>query len=343
VDWPSRALRALNIDNDALAAHRQGIRLRFSWLAVMALTPFTLLHLLSANWRMFLVNLVISSIMAVNALALQRGRAPPLPFWGLCCLMIGGIFASVRLQGSYGVFWAFPALFMFFFVLPRRQAMALSGVLLVITATTAAVALGLPLAARVLMSLGFTLVMINVVLNVVGELQQALVTQAITDPLTGAFNRRHLSEHLGRRVAPAGEPGPAPASPDHALLLIDIDHFKQINDEHGHDAGDAVLCRLVEVVEARKRSGDLLFRTGGEEFMLLLPQATPEAALRVAEELRQRVAEAELLPGRSITVSIGVSALAPGHDAEAWIKAADQALYKAKRHGRNRVVVAELA
>ena len=151
------------------------------------------------------------------------------------------------------------------------------------------------------------------------------------------------SEHLDRRVAPAKVQMMVQDHPANALLLIDVDHFKRINDEHGHDVGDAVLCRLVEVVSTRKRSGDLLFRTGGEEFVLLLPQTLPEAALRVAEDLRQRLAQAELLPGRSVTVSIGVSALAPGQTAKAWTKAADQALYEAKRQGRNCVVVAEPA
>ena len=194
---------ALNIDNDALAAHRDGIRLRFSWLAAMALLPFTLLHLFSANWVLFAMNLGLSGVMALNGLALQRGRAPVLPFWVLCGLMIAGIFTSVRLQGSFGVFWSYPALFMFFFVLPRRQAMGLALVLLAVTTGTATVSLGVPLASRVLMSLGFTLAMIHVVLNVVGRLQQALVTQAITDPLTGAYNRRHLQVLLGERVAPS--------------------------------------------------------------------------------------------------------------------------------------------
>lgn len=146
------------------------------------------------------------------------------------------------------------------------------------------------------MSLGFTLAMIHIVLNVVGTLQQALVTQAITDPLSGAFNRRHLQTHLGERVAP-----PAADADAHALLL---------------------------------------FRTGGEEFVLLLPRATPEAALRVAENLRQRLAQTELLAGYPVTVSIGLSTLAPGQTAEAWLKAADTALYEAKRQGRNRVLLA---
>ncbi len=346
--WLSRARLALNIDNDALAAHRAGIRLRFSWLAAMALLPFTLLHLFTAHWLLFAMNLGLSSTMALNALALRRGRAPVLPFWVLCTLMIAGIFTSVRLQGSFGVFWSYPALFMFFFVLPRRQAMGLALVLLAVTTGTATVSLGVPLAARVLMSLGFTLAMIHVVLNVVGQLQQSLVTQAITDPLTGAYNRRHLQVLLGERVAlPPAAPGAAPerttpAADDAppALLLIDIDHFKRINDTHGHDTGDVVLCRLVMAINARKRIGDLLFRTGGEEFVLLLQRTPPEAALRVAEDLRQRLAQTELLAGQTITVSIGLSTLAAGQTAEAWVKAADTALYEAKRQGRNRVVLA---
>jgi diguanylate cyclase (GGDEF)-like protein len=338
MQWLSRARSALNIDNDALAAHRHGICLRLSRLGALALLPFTLLHLVNANWIVFAVNLVLSSVMAANAWSLQRGRGPAMPFWVLCCLMIGGVFASVRLQGSYGVLWAYPALFMFFFVLPRRQAMALALVLLGVTTATATVSLGMPLALRLLMSMGFTLVMIHTVLNVVGELQRALVEQAITDPLTGAYNRRHLQARLGERVAPS-----AGADIDHALLLIDIDHFKRINDQHGHDAGDAVLCRLVAAVDARKRAGDLLFRTGGEEFVLLLPHTAPEAALHVAEDLRVRLSQAELLPGATLTVSIGVSALTSGQTAAAWIKAADTALYEAKRQGRNRVVVAEPA
>ena len=303
---------------------------------------------MTANWILFAVNLALSSAMAAHACSLQRGRRPVLPLWALCCFMIGGVATSIGLQGNYGMLWAYPALFMFFFVLPRRQAMALAVVLMGVSTASATVSLGMPLATRLLVSMTMmvTLEMIHVVLNVLGQLQQALVEQANTDPLTGAYNRRHLQARLGERLAltgAAGEPTPEEARGDNALLLIDIDHFKLVNDRHGHDAGDAVLCRLVAAVSARKRSGDLLFRTGGEEFVLLLPKTTPAAALRVAEDLRLRLSQAELMPGQTVTVSIGVSALTQGQTAEAWVKAADVALYAAKQQGRNRVVVAEAA
>jgi diguanylate cyclase (GGDEF)-like protein len=276
--------------------------------------------------------------MLSNVWALKRGRAPVVPFWTLGFVMVAAACASVLAQGLNGVVWAYPALFMFFFVLPRGLAMALGLVLLASVTAASTVSLGWPLAARVFMSLGFVLIMINVVLNVVGELQCALMAQAITDPLTGAYNRRHMQEHLAQHVAPTGR-----ATTGDALLAIDIDHFKRINDEHGHAVGDGVLCRLVTAIHTRKRSGDLLFRTGGEEFVLLLPRTSLPAAQGVAEELRQRLAQAELMPGEAITVSIGVSALVPGQSVDAWLQAADAALYDAKRQGRNRVVVAQAA
>ncbi len=125
-----------------------------------------------------------------------------------------------------------------------------------------------------------------------------------------------------------------------ALLAIDIDHFKQVNDRHGHDVGDDVLRKLVAAVSSRKRRSDMLFRTGGEEFVLLLPRVTREDALVIAEALRLRLAQADLLPNELVTVSIGVSALHAGQSPQAWCKSADNALYEAKRAGRNRVVMA---
>jgi len=335
MQWIRRAGLALNIDRDALAAHRDGICLRFSQLGALALIPFALLHLVHANWLMFAVNLALSSAMAANVWSLKHRARAALPFWLLCVATIAGVLIAAYFQGSHGVLWSYPVLFMFFFVLPRRQAVALAAVLLASVTAVATVTLGSALSTRLLMSLGVTLAMIHVVLNVVGDLQQALVAQTITDPLTGAWNRRHLQTHLGAHGLPAAA---APAG--HALLLIDIDHFKRVNDRHGHDAGDLVLCRLVAAVNARKRQGDLLFRTGGEEFVLLLPQTPRDAALQVAEDLRQRLGEAELLPGQAVTVSIGVSTLQPGQTGQAWVKSADNALYEAKRRGRNRVVEA---
>lgn len=335
VDILAKIGAALHFDNDALADYRDRIGLHLSGLTAALILPFVVLHLLAGRWTMALVNFTLVAVLVLNAWALRQGRRPLVPFWALCCLLIGGSATSVLMQGVVGIFWAYPALFICYFLLPRRVAGVLSLVLLVTVSASSATVLGLPVALRVFASMVFVLVMINVVLNVIGELQQTLVTQAITDPLTGAYNRRHLQTHLLQLVVPAEA-----AQPTDALLAIDIDHFKQVNDRHGHDVGDAVLCKLVAAVASRKRRSDLLFRTGGEEFMLLLPRVSSEAALGIAEALRQRLAQADWLPSEPVTVSIGVSPLHAGQSPQAWVKSADNALYEAKRAGRNRVVMA---
>jgi diguanylate cyclase (GGDEF)-like protein len=328
--------RVFHPDNDALAPYRDRIGMQLSGLSATLLLPFGVVHALNGRWLLAGMNIALITTLVLNAWSLRQGRRPTVPFWLLICLLIVGVCTSVRLQGTLGLLWSYPALFICYFLLARRLALPLSLILVTSVSVIGSATLGASLGLRVLASQAFVLVMINVVLNVIAELQQALVAQAITDPLTGAYNRRHLQTQLEQLVAPTD-----PTRPADVLLAMDVDHFKQVNDRHGHDVGDEVLRRLVATVSTRKRRGDLLFRTGGEEFMLLLPRVTHEAAVTIAESLRQLLAQAELLPGETITVSIGVATLRAGQTPQAWIKRADQALYQAKRSGRNRVVVAE--
>ena len=163
-----------------------------------------------------------------------------------------------------------------------------------------------------------------------------LSVQALRDPLTGVDNRRALFTCLRDLLAQ-----PAPAQP-HALLLVDLDHFKRVNDSRGHPAGDAVLvavaARLARALGARGR----LARLGGEEFAIVLASAGHDAALDLAEELRDAVAEVAVPgivePGQ-VTASIGV-ALYDGQGLDDWMRAVDRALYAAKARGRNCVVEA---
>jgi diguanylate cyclase (GGDEF)-like protein len=125
------------------------------------------------------------------------------------------------------------------------------------------------------------------------------------------------------------------------MLALDLDHFKRVNDTWGHAAGDAVLCHLVELAQGLIRSTDLLGRTGGEEFSVLLPDTSPEAVLAMAERLRERVAGTPAaFEGLHIPISLSIGAsLIDAHDADAdaVLARADEALYAAKEGGRNRV------
>ncbi|MBB5202904.1 diguanylate cyclase (GGDEF)-like protein [Inhella inkyongensis] len=159
--------------------------------------------------------------------------------------------------------------------------------------------------------------------------------EAATDALTGLLNRRSLDALLQ-----AGLSGPVPRQM--ALLMLDIDHFKQINDRHGHACGDAALRAFADRVRAQLRDGDHCARYGGEEFVVLLPGASRERAVEIAERLRLAVQGQPLLsqPLVDNTVSIGVSVVAPMDQPAHLLERADAALYRAKSEGRNRVCVA---
>ena len=161
---------------------------------------------------------------------------------------------------------------------------------------------------------------------------QALERQALTDPLTGAFNRRHLDACLRAAVERRTRFGESAC-----LVSFDVDRFKDINDRLGHATGDAVLKALVVVARRRARTLDTLFRTGGEEFALLLPGTSLLDGIRVAEQLRALVMASRLIDGHPISISAGVSELRDGETPLDWIVDADRALYCAKNGGRNRV------
>jgi two-component system, cell cycle response regulator len=168
---------------------------------------------------------------------------------------------------------------------------------------------------------------------------QTSIEMAITDALTGLFNRRYMENHLGTLIEQATARGKPLA-----VMVLDIDYFKSINDSHGHDAGDDVLRDFALRVKRSIRGIDLACRVGGEEFVIVMPETDMAVAAMVAERLRRRIA-AEPFPISQgsqrlpVTLSIGIAALRGQDDnAAALIKRADQALYRAKRDGRNRVV-----
>ena len=162
---------------------------------------------------------------------------------------------------------------------------------------------------------------------------------AMSDPLTGLMNRRAFGDFAARmdrrRVG---------ARSAMALLVLDLDHFKLVNDRHGHEVGDRLLKAFADVSEANVRPSDQLFRMGGEEFCFVLPETSLREAVDIAERIRQAVAASSVdTPGGEVaaTVSIGIAATQFAIDVDVLLAAADAAVYEAKSRGRNRVVVAE--
>ncbi len=167
---------------------------------------------------------------------------------------------------------------------------------------------------------------------------QMSIEMAITDALTGLYNRRYMETHVGTLVEQAASRG-KPLT----VLVLDIDYFKSINDTHGHDAGDDVLREFAMRIRKSIRGIDLACRYGGEEFVVVMPETDLAVATIVAERLRRRIAS-EPFPIQQgaraieVTISVGIAGLGGADNAASVLKRADQALYRAKRDGRNRVV-----
>jgi diguanylate cyclase (GGDEF)-like protein len=175
------------------------------------------------------------------------------------------------------------------------------------------------------------------------QVQDELERQAHTDSLTGLANRghfMHLAETELARSVRYGSP--------YGVLLLDIDHFKAVNDEYGHESGDLVLQALAAILRRILREVDIIGRIGGEEFAILLPETDSTEVPEVAERLRRAVAERDITIGHNlslcITVSIGVALLSVNSNhLDHILRQADEALYRAKKNGRNRVCIAKIS
>jgi diguanylate cyclase (GGDEF)-like protein len=329
-------LAAPGIGRDVLGEYRDRIMFPMAVCASGLLLPFLVYDLAIGRRFLALVLALVILPLSIDAFALWRGGRPPVAYGWLLLPVAAAIATSLREHGVHGAMWCYPAIVFCYFVLPGWQATAGAASLVAMASVLVQQILGTPTMLRFATSAAMSIVFLNIILGVVGQLQRKLYEQATTDPLTGALNRRQMAESLGEAIEHArrGNHGVC-------LLLFDLDHFKAVNDRHGHAVGDQVLQRIVALVHERARRTDRLFRLGGEEFALLLPRTRAADALRVAEQLRLRVAHADWPSRAAVTVSLGVAELRPAQTQEAWLKAADDALYRAKAAGRNRTCVAD--
>ena len=301
----------------------------------LGVAPFAVTRWLAGDWPIAIIDTIIVAAFAVLGTYIYRTRKVRGASLLIAVLCVTGTLITVQMRGPHQVYWAYPALMTCFYLLKTREAIAL-------TLTMAAV-LFVQLVGEVnFFRVGAILVTLLVtgafaasfaVLN--NRQHEQLLRLATRDPLTGAGNRRAFLSKLSQAIA-AFERSRRPSS----LVLFDIDHFKQINDAHGHRAGDEILRRFAQRVESRIRLTDGLYRIGGEEFVVVIDGQGIETAARLAEELRERIEATDVLPGVSITVSVGVAEIRERESHEAWLQRADEAMYAAKRQGRNRVRVA---
>lgn len=235
--------------------------------------------------------------------------------------------------GISATFWCYPTVLLFYFMMSERQAWV-SNIVFVVTI--------LPLSWFLLerhevIRLSGTLILVSayaaIFLRVISKLYSERCQQATTDALTGLYNRTLLEDFLEQAIHQANR-----TDSTYTLISMDIDFFKKINDELGHDIGDHVLVELGSFLKGFFRESDKVFRTGGEEFLILLSNTNEASSIEMAEKLRKEVESLPLIPLRKVTVSIGISSSGEEEDWKAWMKRCDKNLYKAKNNGRNQVV-----
>jgi diguanylate cyclase (GGDEF)-like protein len=315
-----------------------GILSLFGLCAVFGVTPFAVFRFASGNALAGSIDLgIVLAIMAGVAYAWRSGNTRGASIFVMSTSLVGcGSIAT--LLGVPGLFWMYPTLLASFLLVGHR----IAGIATVIALGFLALhggAFASPLQALMFLTSASIVVLFALLFALRTEAQRRRLEQMATcDPLTGAFNRRTLEGELDRAIAWSRRHG-SPLG----VAVLDLDHFKRINDARGHDVGDRVLIDFVAMVQAHGRAEDRLFRVGGEEFLLLLPGISQDALGAVAEALRRTVAEGLTDGVGPVTVSIGAAALAAGETRRTWVARADAALYRAKAAGRDRVVLAETA
>ncbi|AQZ95827.1 GGDEF domain-containing protein [Halopseudomonas phragmitis] len=306
-------------------------------VALLGVTPYAIFRLIEGSWLVGIVDslLVLCTLVAI-AYAWRTGNTIRPGQFLATIYSIGAVLVSIKL-GVNGLFWFYNLILFNFFVVPPRQSLV---------ATLSALAVlclyGLLNPGEVfesyyqMSSFLVTCLMASLFAFVFAyrgrRQREQLNTLATIDPLTGAGNRRTMEQELV--IAMSARQRYAQA---YGLLVLDLDNFKQINDRHGHKAGDQVLVDFVRIVKAVCRKSDRLFRLGGEEFVLLLPGIDAKGLFKAAEHLRARIAAELSSPGGGVTVSIGGALLTDQASWEVWLQQADENLYRAKREGRNRV------
>lgn len=305
-------------------------------ITTIVILPFLVDDVARGDWRQFTIGGILMSMCAgFAAHTLYRRRVHPLLPWIIVIAAdVAGGLTILHLKGN-AIFFIYPLVAASFFLLPMRAAICINLVMFAMVLPGVHQWASTSQLPRIYGSLIMLFLFSFVFSYVVQQQRKALEKLACIDPLTGAGNRRELLAALTAELELRKRYDTLVS-----LIMFDVDHFKHINDSHGHAVGDKVLQELVATARKRMRASDRIFRYGGEEFVLLAPQTDLKGAAALAEDLRKEIAESHVAELPKVTISVGVAELGQREESDAWLKRSDEALYRAKQGGRNRVEVA---
>jgi len=318
--------------HDPLLEFQNRTRMIMGWTAAPFLFPFAIISFNHEQPILGLLILFLAVDLPINSYLIYKKRRIFIPYGLFYAVMLLTIVYAIAEIGIAALFWCYPGLFVVGFITQRSCARLMTVIGLLILIPASFLLVHFDMALRFSVTLCMLCALCDLLVGHLNKLQLRLTELAIRDPLTNAFNRRQMGLYLQEAIEENKRDfGSA------SLVLLDIDHFKNINDKFGHETGDKVLTGLVDMLHKRQRKVDYVFRIGGEEFLILLRKTTLQQALTTAESLRKHTEENTLLENETITISLGVAEYKPDESADEWLARADHHLYEAKNAGRNRV------
>ena len=311
------------------------IVMSLSYGGAVAILPFAIIRLTHGEWAVGLVDFVMVIGMFALGSIVYLSRTIGFSSMALSVLCLSGMSIVIHLKGPSLVFWAYPTIAGVYFVVAPRLAIMLTLVAALAIAPALAKEMEVAALGAVFMMLVVNSLFAYVFSTRMHNQRDQLSQLVRRDPLTGAGNRRALDEKLEELIALIKR-----TKSTASLLVIDIDYFKTINDNYGHSIGDQALIRITELINSRIRETDSLYRTGGEEFVVVAADTGMDAATGIAEQLRTSIDKTSLIDDIVVTISVGVAEFIKGEEGEGWLERADKALYQAKESGRNKTCIA---
>ena len=333
--WTSRLLRRLRNNFQLSIITLMGM------FGVVGITPYAVYRLVTGNYLVGFADtfIVVSTMLAVLHAWRTGDTVKPGIFLAIV-FSAGSTLIAINL-GVNGLFWIYPLILFNFFMVSPGKALVATILVLISLVGYSQLTPGtvfesdyqmISFLVTGMMASALTFVFAYRTNSQRDQLQQL----AILDPLTGARNRRSMNDELRIAASLHRRHGNT-----YGVLIMDLDHFKRINDNYGHQAGDQVLVDFVELIKRSSRKENRLFRFGGEEFLLLLPNTTFADLLAAAEQLQLQIAQHLRGPGGPVTMSIGGALMRADEHWEDMLQRADERLYQAKNAGRNCIVIDE--
>lgn len=324
-----------------LFAHREQseiVLLSLSALAVICVSPFIVVRLLNEDWAVAILNSVISVVMLSFFIFVYKTRKINVARFSMSIFIMGVIFVDIAIKGPSMFYWFYPCTVAIFYLVSYKTAFF-------ITCLSAAFIIG-SIAQRVTVIELSTISITSIILICFSflifrsnhKIAKRLTELAAVDALTLVGNRHAFDKQIANIIRKF-ERDNVPV----CLIIFDLDYFKSVNDTYGHSVGDEVLRNLATLITQHTRAFENLYRYGGEEFVILPVYSDLEKASVLAENIRQLVESHrfEFEPELTLTVSLGIAQYRAGEQRHQWFVRADEALYQAKKSGRNKFVCAE--